>query len=87
MAMNVFGRFMKLDGKGFLSATRVVPTKTKRADLDNFRLLPTETLELWSREGRKYVTLKCRIVRGHHETLDRLNGITTYLKALYKGVS
>ena len=35
---------------------------------------------------RKYVTLKCRIVRGHHETLDRLNGITAYLKALYKGV-
>ena len=84
--MNVFGRFMKQDGQGRMSATRVVPKQTTVQDLDDFKLLPTESLELWEKNEKKYVSLKCRIHRSHYQTLDRLNAITAYLKALYTKV-
>jgi hypothetical protein len=84
--MNVFGRFMKQDGQGVLSASRVVPKKTQPEDLQSFRLMPTETIELWESKGRKYVTLKSKVVRGHYQTLERVNAITAYLKALHTKV-
>lgn len=84
--MEVFGRFMKQDGKGFLTATRVVPSKTKIQDLENFKLLPTEKLDLFSHKGKRYIRLSCRVIRSHRSTLERLNAITAYLKALYAEV-
>ena len=81
--MNVFGRFMKLDSQGRMEATRVVPSNTTVEDLQDFKLMPTETIQLWQKGNRKYVTLRAKVFGNHYQTLDRLNAITAYLKALH----